>query len=313
MTIQRLLTKMVSFTLLCVLFTHSAFSQTKTVTGKVLDDKGAPVQGATVTAKGSRVGTSTGADGSFTLSVSSNVTTLVISSVGFSTQEVAVSDGPLSVALAPNQASLNEVVVIGYGTTVRKDVTGSVATVRAKDFNKGVTTPEELLIGKVAGLQVANNSGQPGGTTITKIRGNNSIVSGNNPLYVVDGVPLDATSPIPGQKAASVGTSPLNNPLLFLNPGDILQIDVLKDASSAAIYGSRGENGVVLITTNKGTGKPAVDGAVIVTFPTGLMKSPDILSAAQYRSELGVYGFHSDSGLSINPFQQITRKTPSVR
>ena len=314
MTIQRLLAKMASFTLLCVFLTQAAFSQNKTISGKITDDKGAPVQGATVTAKGTKVGTSSAADGSFTLNAPGSATTLVISSVGFTSQEVAISgQTSISVALVPSQSSLNEVVVIGYGTTVRKDVTGSIATVKAKDFNKGVTTPEELLIGKVAGLQIANNSGQPGGTTITKIRGNNSIVSGNNPLYVIDGVPIDATSPIPGSKASAVGTAPLNNPLLFLNPGDIAQIDVLKDASSSAIYGARGENGVVLITTNKGSGKPAVDGAVNFTFPTGLMKSPDVLSAAQYRSELGVYGFHSDSGLSIDPFQQILRHTPSSR
>src|SRR6185312_10752971 len=127
------------------------------------------------------------------------------------------------------------------------------------------------------------------------------------------GVPLDATSPIPGNKSAGVGTSPLNNPLLFLNPGDILQIDVLKDASSAAIYGSRGENGVVLITTNKGTGKSQIDAAVTTTFPTGLMKKADILSASQYRSEIAKYGFKSDSGLSIDPFSQIIRHKPSVR
>jgi iron complex outermembrane receptor protein len=314
MTIKRLLAKAATTLLLCVLFTQISFAQTKTVTGKITDDKGAPVLGASVTVKGSKSGTSTHPDGGFTLTVPANATTLVVTSVGFAPQEVSIGDGSnIAVSLVPSTTGLNEVVVIGYGTTVRKDVTGSIATVRAKDFNKGVTSPEELLIGKVAGLQVANNSGQPGGTTITKIRGNNSIVSGNNPLYVVDGVPLDATSPIPANRSAGVGTSPANNPLLFLNPGDILQIDVLKDASSAAIYGSRGENGVVLITTNKGTGKPAVDGAVTVSLPTGVMKSADVLSAAQYRSELGVYGFHSDSGLSINPFQQITRKTPSVR
>ena len=314
MTIQRLLARAATTLLLCVLFTQISFAQTKTVTGKISDDKGAPVAGASITVKGSRSGSSSHTDGTFSLTVPGNATVLVVSSVGFNQQEVSIGDGSnITVSLVPSNNSLNEVVVIGYGTTVRKDVTGSVATVRAKDFNKGVTTPEELLIGKVAGLQVADNSGQPGGTTITKIRGNNSIVSGNNPLYVIDGVPLDATSPIPGSKNAGVGTSPLNNPLLFLNPGDISQIDVLKDASSAAIYGSRGENGVVLITTNKGTGKAAVDGAVTVTFPTGVMKKADVLSASQYRSELGVYGFHSDSGISINPFQEITRKTPSVR
>src|SRR5579872_3461714 len=135
MTIQRLLTRLVSFTLLCVLFTQTAFSQTKTITGKILDDKGAAVLGATVTVKGSKLGTSTAPDGSFSLNAPASATTLVVSSVGFTTQEVAITGSSLSIALVPSQSNLNEVVVIGYGSTQRKDVTGSISTVRAKDFD----------------------------------------------------------------------------------------------------------------------------------------------------------------------------------
>jgi TonB-dependent starch-binding outer membrane protein SusC len=312
MIIQRLLARTATF-LLCVLFTLSVFSQSKTITGTITDDKGAPVQGATVSVKGTRSGTSTHSDGGFSIVVPATARTLVISSVGFGQKEVSIGDQTtVNVSLVTSTSSMNEVVVIGYGTSQRKDITGSVASVRAKDFNKGVTSPEELLIGKVAGLQVADNSGQPGGTTITKIRGNNSIVSGNNPLYVIDGVSIDATSPLPPNASTGIGSSVGNNPLLFLNPGDISQIDILKDASSAAIYGARGENGVVLITTNRGSGKLAVDAGVTYLKYAGLMKQPDILSASQYRSELGVYGFHSDSGLSLNPFKQILQNKPST-
>ncbi|HXB45206.1 MAG TPA: SusC/RagA family TonB-linked outer membrane protein [Puia sp.] len=312
MTIKRLL-RQFTLLLLCVILTQIAFSQTKTISGKIFDEKGVPIQGATVTVRGSKAGTSTNVSGAFTLNVPATAKTLVISSVGFTQQEIAIGDKEsFEISLAASTQSLTDVVVIGYGSAQRKDVTGSVASVKAKDFDKGAIAPEELLIGKVAGLQVADNSGQPGGTTITKIRGNNSIVSGNNPLYVVDGIPIDATSPLPPNLITGIGSSVSNNPLLFLNPGDISQIDILKDASSAAIYGARGENGVVLITLNKGNGKMNIDAGVTVGTYAGLMKKADILSAGQYRSELGVYGFKSDSGLSIDPFKAILQNKTST-
>jgi len=312
MTITRLL-RQFTLLLLCVILTQIAFSQTKTVSGKISDDKGNPIQGATVSARGSKAGTSTDASGAFKLNVPATAKTLVITSVGFTQQEISIGDKEsFEISLVPSSQALTDIVVIGYSTAQRKDVTGSVASVKAKDFDKGATAPEELLIGKVAGLQVANNSGQPGGTTITKIRGNNSIVSGNNPLYVIDGIPIDATSPLPPNLITGIGSSVSNNPLLFLNPGDISQIDVLKDASSAAIYGARGENGVVLITLNKGNGKMNIDAGVTLGTYAGLMKQPDILSASQYRSELTKYGFKSDSGLTLNPFKQILQNKPST-
>jgi len=222
MTIQRLLTKMVSFTLLCVLFTQTAFSQTKTISGKVTDDKGASVQGATVTVKGTKVGASTAADGSFTITAPTSATTLVISSVGFTEQEVAINgQSSVTVALVATQANLNEVVVIGYGTARKKDLTGSVASVQAKDFNQGViAAPDELLQNKTPGVEVSTSSGQPGGGTTIKIRGNTSILSGvNNPLIVVDGVPLDGRDATPalnlGQNSLPFGTTPRSNPLLY--------------------------------------------------------------------------------------------------
>jgi TonB-linked SusC/RagA family outer membrane protein len=312
MTIQRLLAKLVSLVLICVLFTQSAFSQTKTITGKVLDDKGAPLQGATVVAKGSKAGTSTDAAGSFKLTVPSNTSTLVVSSIGFGNQEVDVSSSAdVSVRLTASTASLNEVVVIGYGTARRADITGAVATVKAKDFNAGATTPEDLMTGKVTGVQVADNSGAPGTSINVKIRGNNSISSLSNPLYVVDGVPIDATSPIAPDKLNVVGTVPSANGLIFLDPGNVASITVLKDASASAIYGSRGENGVILIETNKGNGKTQVDAGVRLITGAGLIKPIDLMNASEYRSAIAQYDIKTDSGASVDPFKSIIRNKPS--
>ncbi|HRI20404.1 MAG TPA: SusC/RagA family TonB-linked outer membrane protein, partial [Panacibacter sp.] len=188
---------------------------------------------------------------------------------------------------------------------------GSVASVQAKDFNKGISNnPDQLLTGKVAGLQIINSSGQPGGATVVKIRGNNSIRSGNTPLYVIDGLPLDGRSPRPGLfNNSGLGTSPSINPLNFINPADIASIDVLKDASASAIYGSRGANGVILITTRKGQNGPAkieVGASVGIGNP---MRKIDILDADGYRSALKSFNAPvSDSGASIKPFDEILNK-----
>jgi iron complex outermembrane receptor protein len=249
--------------LLLFLSLAQAFAQNKTITGKVTDSKtGQPLAGATVQPKGSKTGVSTSAEGTFSINVSSNVTVLVITSVGYDAQNVTIgNETSINVSMSTSNTNLNEVVVIGYGTARKKDLTGSVTSVRAKDFNQGIiTSPDQLLTGKVAGLEITNNSGQPGAATTIKIRGNNSIRANNNPLFVVDGVPLDGRTAKPGLDLGAnglpFGPTPESNPLLYINPNDIQQIDVLKDASSAAIYGSRGANGVVVITTKKGTSGP---------------------------------------------------------
>ena len=316
MTIQRLLARWVGFIFLCVLFTQNVFSQNKTITGKVTDDKGAPVAGASVTVRGTKNGVNTNADGAFTINVSPTATTLIFSSVGFSQQEIAIgSQTVITVTLATSTSNLNEVVVVGYGTARKKDLTGSVASVQAKDFNKGViAAPDQLLAGKVAGMEVSVASGQPGAATVVKIRGNNSIRSGNDPLYVVDGVPLDGRAPIPNIQSSAAnpppGVSGLGNlpgadPLIYINPNDIASVDVLKDASAAAIYGSRGANGVILFTTKKGGNAFRVDAGVTVGF-SDLMKQPDILKVGEYRAALTKYGAASDSLQSLNPFKEIT-------
>jgi len=307
MTIQRLLAKRVSTLLLCVFFTLTAFSQTKTITGKVTDDKGNPVQGATVTAKGTKGGASTGADGTYSLTVPASAKVIVISSVGFTQKEVPIGgQSSIDVSMVTSQTNLNEVVVIGYGTARKKELTGAYSVISAKDFNKVPSaTPDQLLQGRVPGLDVTVASGQPGTAVQVKIRGNNSIRSGTDPLYVVDGIPLDGRSARPSFGVTGLGNTPDANALTWINPNDIENISVLKDAAASAIYGSRGANGVIIITTKAGSsGATRIDVAASAG-TNGLMKQPDVLSASQYRSELAKYGAKSDSGASINPFNEI--------
>jgi iron complex outermembrane receptor protein len=300
----------------CFILTFSvniASAQSRTVTGKVTDSKdGSPVVGASVQVVGSKGGTSTKPDGTFSLSVSSGATDLLITSVGFEDQKVPITGkSNVDVSLvASTGSSMNEVVVVGYGSSRKRDLTGSVGSVKAKEFNQGpVTNPDQLLIGKVAGLQIINTSGQPGAATIVKIRGNNSIRSGNSPLYVIDGIPLDGRSARPGANVAGLGQTPDANPLIFINPADISSIDILKDASAAAIYGSRGANGVVLITTRKGTGGPTkIDVGSSIGF-AGVMRKIKVLDAAGYKAALATYGApNTDGGVSIDPFKEIIHK-----
>lgn len=298
---------------LCLLvYSLHAYSQTKQISGTIRDSKGAGVIGASVVVKGSRTGTTTNAEGAFSFTVPESAKTLVISGVGYNTQEVDISgQTSVQVTLEESTNNLNEVVVVGYGTARRRDITGAVATVTSREFNKGqINTPEQLLQGKVPGLQITNSSGQPGGLTIVKIRGNNSIRAGNTPLYVVDGVPLDGRTARPDFAPSGLGTTPPSDPLTFINPNEIQDVQVLKDASAAAIYGSRGANGVVLITTKKGTaGAAKLDANASVGF-SDVMRKIDVLDAAGYRAALEKYDApRSDSGASINPFNEIIRSS----
>jgi len=313
MTIQRLLARWVSFTLLCVLFTQNAFSQNKTITGKVSDDKGAPIAGASVTVKGTKNGVNTNADGAFTISVSPTATTLVFSSVGFTSQDIAIgSTTSFTVTLATSTLNLNEVVVVGYQSVRKKDVTGSVASVSAKDFNQGaITSPDQLLQNKVAGLEIINNSGAPGSGTTVQIRGSSSLRSSNNPLYVIDGVALDGRTAKPdldlGKNGLPFGATPESNPLLYINPNDIQQIDVLKDASATAIYGSRGANGIIIITTKKASASGTkIEAGVNFGVNAGYMKNYGLLTSSEFRAESLKNNLKQDSGYSVNPLKEIT-------
>jgi TonB-dependent starch-binding outer membrane protein SusC len=287
-----------------------SFAQNKTVTGKVTDSRdGSPVSGASVSAKGINLGTSTGADGSFRLSVPSSTTALIISSVGFGTKEALISDNMTISLVGSTGSSLNEVVVTGYGTARKKDLTGAVTSVKAKDFNQGVfAAPDQLIQGKVAGVQVVSNSGAPGGAATIRIRGVGSIRAGNSPLIVVDGVPLSGGSAVPGGGSA-LGETPAENPLNFINPSDIASMDVLKDASATAIFGSRGANGVIMITTKKGSaGAPKIDFNTAVGF-SNILRKIDVLDGNEYRAALKQYNITSggDSGGNVDALDAILR------
>jgi iron complex outermembrane receptor protein len=308
MLCKRLLARIVLPAIL-VLLAQTVFAQ-KVITGKVADSKdGSPVAGASVTPKGGSGGTTTGTDGTFRITVPDNATTLVISYIGYASQEVSIS-GKTSVdvnIVATGGANMNEVVVIGYGTARKKDLTGSVVTVTQKDFNQGPTTsPQQLIQGKVAGLEVTNTNGMPGAATTIRIRGNSTVRSGNNPLYVVDQVPLDGRIAKPGQSNLGFGNSPASDPLYFFNNNDISTISVLKDASATAIYGSRASNGVVLIETKKGTaGEPRLDVNTQFGF-SNIMKKYQVLSGDEYRAELKARSITSgDYGSSVDGLQSI--------
>ena len=220
------------------------FAQDRMVTGKVTDAKdGSPLVAATVVVKGTKKGTSTAADGTFTLKVAATDKSVVVSILNYATREVSI-EGQKTVNIAMTQSAeqLNDVVVIGYGSARKKDLTGSVVNITSKDFNAGViSTPEQLIAGKVAGVSITSNSGAPGAGSTIRIRGGASLNASNDPLIVIDGMPIDAG-----------GISGQANALALINPNDIESFSILKDASATAIYGARASNGVVLITTKKG-------------------------------------------------------------
>ncbi|MEM7551218.1 MAG: TonB-dependent receptor [Bacteroidota bacterium] len=269
--------------------TQLAIAQDKTVSGTVTDGAdGTGLPGVNILEKGTTNGTVTDFDGNFRLTVSENAT-IVISFVGYEAQEIEVGNrSVIDVQLATDVKQLSEVVVVGYGVQEKRDVTGALSSIGEEDFNPGViNNPGDLIRGKLAGVQVTPSSGAPGAGLQFQVRGNSSLRSNNDPLIVVDGVPLDGRNiQAGGADAFGTGGGQANSPLNFLNPDDIEQIDVLKDASAAAIYGTRGSNGVVLITTKSGKA-----GAPKVTYSTFgsasfLRQEIDVLNAEQYTAAL---------------------------
>lgn len=219
-------------------------AQEYTISGKVTDkSSGESLPGVYVVIKGTNTGTISDTDGKYSVSVPDGNATLVFSYLGYTTQEiVAGGNKVIDVYLEMNVRELEEIVVIGYGTVRKSDATGSIAVVGSDDFNKGaITSAQELIVGKTAGVVVTTNSGEPGAASKIRIRGGSSLLASNDPLYVIDGFPINNRD-IKG----------MSNPLSTINPNDIESITVLKDASATAIYGSRASNGVVLITTKKG-------------------------------------------------------------
>ena len=249
----------------------SAFAQS-TITGQVKDATGEPVIGASVLINGTSNGTVTDLDGNFSVSVQPGAT-LTISYIGFQKQQVAATNG-MVITLQEDQAQqMNEVVVIGYGAVKKSDLTGSVTALKPDSKNKGlVVNAQDMLAGKVAGVSVTSDGGTPGGGANIRIRGGSSLNASNNPLIVIDGVAMDQT-----------GIKGVSNPLSLVNPQDIESFNVLKDASATAIYGSRGSNGVIIITTKKGRRglQVSYNGSFTVSRNS---KNLDVLSADEYRS-----------------------------
>lgn len=239
------------------------------IKGKVMSANGEPLSGVTVLIKGTSTGTSTAQDGTFDLTSPQNRGTLVVSFVGYTTKEVSFNGAAnVDITLTEDSKALDAVVVVGYGTQKKRDVTGSVSSIKASEIqNIPIPSVEGLIQGRAAGVQVNPNSGVPGAGISVRIRGAASISGGNEPLYVVDGVPMKGND-----YASNVGQSRNEfNPMSDINPNDIESIEILKDASSAAIYGARAANGVVLITTKRGKANRT---AINVNYSTGFQQRP---------------------------------------
>lgn len=257
----------------------SAFGQQKTITGQI-SDAGSPLPGVTIVNKNTKAGTTTDANGAYKINANTGEI-LVFSFIGFTTVERTVgSSATLDLTMTAEANNLNEVVVIGYGSAKKKDLTGALTTVSSKDFQTGVmTSPEQLIAGKVPGVSIISNGGRPGAGSTILIRGGSSLSASNSPLIVLDGVPLDN-----GDVSGS------SNPLSFINPNDIETFTVLKDASAAAIYGTRASNGVILITS-----KRAAAGALKVNFSTTnsfatITRKANVLSPDEFRTLINANG-----------------------
>ncbi len=269
----------------------------RTVKGKVTDAEGGDALiGASVSVVGTTRGAATDIDGNYSIQVPDGSTQIRFAYTGYTEQVVTLgTSNTVDVSMKAGSV-LDEVVVIGYGSVRKADLTGSVVSVGEKDFNQGlVVSPDQLIQGKAAGVQVLNNSGQPGGATTVRIRGNSSIRAGNQPLFVVDGIQLTGNSTKPGFGGGGIGNSPASNPLNYLNPADIESMQILKDASATAIYGSRGANGVIMITTKRGkSGVPSIQFNTSVGM-SQILNKYDVLNATQYREALREYGTEVDT------------------
>ena len=268
--------KLAGMLCLAIMFWQFSLAQNREITGKVTDADNTPIPGVSVKVKGSTIGTVTGAEGAFRLSVPASATMLVVTHVGYNDIEVAISDGPMNISLKAGDKALSEVIVVGYGTKIKRDVTSSIAKVGSKEFqNLPLPSYESALQGRAAGVFINSGSGKLGQALKVRVRGISSITAGQQPYVVIDGVPAITD-------ALGSYTEP-DNPLATLNPDDIESIEVLKDAASSAIYGSRASNGVILITTKSGkVGRTRVNFGVFNGWskPT---KKQTFLNADQYR------------------------------
>ncbi|MDV3112327.1 TonB-dependent receptor [Segatella copri] len=286
--IQNLVKRSLLLVALLVIGSLQLMAQTRTIKGEVTDaQNGEALIGATVMVEGEKGGTVTDFDGNFSLQVSSSAKKIKVSYIGYIDKVLSISEN-MKVKLESDSKALADVVVIGYGTARKSDLTGSVATVKSKDFNKGlVSSPEQLINGKVSGVQIMSNSGSASAGSTIRVRGGASLNASNDPLIVLDGVPLE-------QGGISGNSS---NFLSMINPSDIESMTVLKDASSTAIYGSRASNGVIIITTKKGQ-----QGAVKVNFNTTnslqtRAQMVDMLSRDEFVNVINQYGSANQKSL----------------
>jgi len=286
--IQKLAKRSLLLVALFVIGCLQLMAQTRTIKGEVTDaQNGEALIGATVMVEGEKGGTVTDFDGNFSLQVSSSAKKIKVSYIGYIDKILSISDN-MKVKLESDSKALADVVVIGYGTARKSDLTGSVATVKSKDFNKGlVSSPEQLINGKVSGVQIMSNSGSASAGSTIRVRGGASLNASNDPLIVLDGVPLE-------QGGISGNSS---NFLSMINPSDIESMTVLKDASSTAIYGSRASNGVIIITTKKGQ-----QGAVKVNFNTTnslqtRAQMVDMLSRDEFVNVINQFGTDNQKSL----------------
>ena len=299
--------KLAAVIFLIISLSSTVFAQT-VVKGIIYDNDKLPLVGATIQVAGTNVKAQTDAEGKYQIAVPSATSKLIVSFVGFESQTVSVNNQTLVNVTLASLNNLEAVVVVGYASVKKSDLTGAATTVSAKDFNKGpLNAPDQLIQGKVAGVQMINNSGQPGGASTVRIRGNSAITGSGQPLYVVDGVALDGRSARPST-SAGIGIAPDGNPLNFINPADIESMEILKDASATAIYGSRAAYGVVLITTKRGkSGDAKIDISASAGVGT-ISRKVDVLSGDEYRAALQKYGLTAGNfGTSVNALDEVLR------
>ena len=247
------------FTLLALIMSISLHAQNATVKGVIVDETDTPLIGATVQVKGTATGSITDFDGNYTIKANKGAV-ITFSYIGYKTQESKFTgQAPLNVKMIPDNQTLDEVVVVGYGTMKKSDLTGSVSSISSDRFKVGTDlSPQQLMQGAFSGVNISQNSGKPGGSNTIRVRGGTSITASNDPLYVIDGVPINSSAGVSSSHIASNGSNTdffdqeSVNPLSSINPNDIESINILKDASATAIYGSKGANGVVLINTKRG-------------------------------------------------------------
>jgi TonB-linked SusC/RagA family outer membrane protein len=277
------------------------------VNGTIIDADNTPLPGANIVEKGTTNGVTADFDGNFSITLANEKATLVASYIGFATEEIMVNGQTnINIVLVESLVGLEDVVVIGYGTVKKSDLTGSVSSLREEDFNPGANASiDQMMLGRAAGVNISQTSAEPGGGIAVRIRGASSVNAGSDPLYVIDGFPIDnSAAELSNANLAGIGTnSNPRNPLNSINPNDIHSIEILKDASATAIYGSRGANGVILITTKKGQ-----DGRIKINYNTQLGVQTvanrfNLLSTQDYITNINAIAAEGGQGVQFTPEQ----------